>query len=902
MSTLSDWGRKAQKWQPFHKKGMNTSGEDAEQQRSIDDYHKAIDEFKAGGPAIYNQGGALNWEDQAAGPSLNFDDLGPAQKLGDSGLGNVSTDPAYHDHELAALKSLEDRANQGFTASDRAAMTQVENQTNRANQGRIAAIMQNQHARGMGGGGMDLMAQLQSSQNANEIAAMKALEQEGMMQDRQQKAAMDLGQMSSQLQGRDWQQAAAKAQAQDAINQFNVQNANQTALYNNQNRNQANQANWQYQNELDRYNNSNRNNAAQANWQRANQTADNNANAQAGYRQNVLAAQQGGSQVNYNYAADRLGRRMGQAAADDAANSDIMGAAGGIAGAAIGGLGTGGTPQGAMAGYMIGSGAGHAIGGIGRRRGYSRGGQIFDWNILNGDDNSMIGDPETADSVPISASHGEIVLPADVAKSPEASANFVANENKKNEDTNNFFDSMRSFLGIDDKKESENSRISKALPKPFVDKGLASDMRVSSADINPLVEQFQRSRGELDKKVYDALDRRKNLDYVNVAGNIGTDIANALRARYVMPNTWANMGKGHEVISAPDRKWDSSMLDKLSDREVSESLKQREMADKNLINTLGFQDKQDERVVRDKALDTTNNIAILNAMGKDPNLLMVYLAKKKDDGTITPNEELILQSLLKGGKCKSDMLRAPGLHGGVNLINPDDGTVKNIGGPDVAPRGSDPGKTLAPIEGESAAAYKARIGAITNEKEKKQALLQKKEQELHDAEAARWMRTNIVSKLTALYAKAEAEGHTGPFKGRIASLKQSMGIGSGDASNELQLEATRLANDYIRKMTGATVGQTASLLNESEQQRLMKVIPSGNMDHDLFPIAVKSFIAELDALVSEKRAAMGSAATSGSSVPSSGTRRLRKQVNPKTGAVRYLDENGNVVAGVHNGG
>jgi hypothetical protein len=290
--------------------GSGYSAEEAARAQAMAEQGAATDEFVAGGPGIYSAGDNL-----------------VTSGLGNSRMDGIKTNSRYQEAELAALKDLEDQSKNGFTASDRADMAKTEMEVNRANRGRLGAIQQNMQSRGMGGSGMDLVAQMQSAQDSQEIAALRALEREGMMQDRKQSATAKLGDLSSQLQGRDFNQEAQKAQAADAFARFNNQLANSTA---------------------------------EANWNRGNSTADRNVAAGTNFRGNVLSAKQGQAQQNYDYSADKQNRMMKADQEAEQRQAGNTGAIMGTAGAVFGGMKGG--PQGAQAGYTAGSGAGNMIG------------------------------------------------------------------------------------------------------------------------------------------------------------------------------------------------------------------------------------------------------------------------------------------------------------------------------------------------------------------------------------------------------------------------------------------------------------------------------------------------------------------------------------------------------------
>lgn len=203
-----------------------------EQKRALAEYQAAIDAYKNTPAAMQQVQGRLS-------PTT----------MDPSAMEGVATDPRFRENQLAALKALEQQSREGLTAMDRADMARTRNQVDSADRGRRGAIQQNMQARGMSGSGMELVSQMQGAQDANEIAAMRALETEGLMQSRKAQATRDLGQMSGQMQGQDFNQQAQRAQAADAIRRFNAEMSNGANQFNIQNAQGVNAANTGIQNQ-----------------------------------------------------------------------------------------------------------------------------------------------------------------------------------------------------------------------------------------------------------------------------------------------------------------------------------------------------------------------------------------------------------------------------------------------------------------------------------------------------------------------------------------------------------------------------------------------------------------------------------------------------------------------------
>lgn len=351
------------------------SGEEAATQDALRDFEGSISDFLAGGQAQYS-----------AGNPLELEQIGDLPQLGQSGMAGITTDPRYRDAEMSALAQLQEQAREGFSARDRADQVRNDMATSAANRGRIGAIQQNMQARGMSGSGMDLVAQMQSAQDSAQIDAIRALEREANQETARSRGAAAAGGLASQLQGRDFTQAAAKAQAQDVINRFNTQNSVNRTLQNNSIANQA----------------------RTSNWDRTNSTSDRNATASYDYRRDGMAAKQLGAKERTNAATDSMNRKLIDAEQKKRARqqkkSAILGMGGAAAGAYAGG------PQGAQTGYGVGSGIGQA---------FAHGGKIPG-------DAEHPGDDLRNDKVPIMASPGEIVVPRTAADSPLEAAAFAA--------------------------------------------------------------------------------------------------------------------------------------------------------------------------------------------------------------------------------------------------------------------------------------------------------------------------------------------------------------------------------------------------------------------------------------------------------------------------------------------
>ena len=158
-----------------------------------------------------------------------YADIDPAlasfDPISSSAYDDIALDPSTREAQMRALASLENIGDAGgMTAIDEANMNRALNQSGSQARGQREAVMQNMQARGLGGSGMELLAQLQANQAAQNQANQNSLDIAGMAQQRALDAIMQGGQMAGQMRGQDFEMEARRAAAKDAINQFNATN------------------------------------------------------------------------------------------------------------------------------------------------------------------------------------------------------------------------------------------------------------------------------------------------------------------------------------------------------------------------------------------------------------------------------------------------------------------------------------------------------------------------------------------------------------------------------------------------------------------------------------------------------------------------------------------------------
>lgn len=188
-----------------------------------------------------------------AGDEYQITDRGPVVYEGGeyddilSKFDDLSADPIGRQSQITSMGALQDIVDRGgMNLSDMANMNRVQTDVASADKGRREAMLQNMAQRGMGGSGMELLAQLQSSQAATDRASQAGMDQAGMMQDRALQSIMSRGDVGRQMTNDQWQRDAQKAQAQDAISQFNARNSLQNQQNTAQNQMRADVSNRDY--------------------------------------------------------------------------------------------------------------------------------------------------------------------------------------------------------------------------------------------------------------------------------------------------------------------------------------------------------------------------------------------------------------------------------------------------------------------------------------------------------------------------------------------------------------------------------------------------------------------------------------------------------------------------------
>jgi hypothetical protein len=149
-----------------------------------------------------------------------------------SAMEGISTDPALRTAQMDALASLQDLGKGGLTLQDKANLARIQSDQLATSRGQQEAIQQQAAARGVGGSGVALMAQMQAAQDAASRRSQSDLDVAGMAQNRALQALQQGGQLAGNIRGQQFGEQAQIANARDQIANFNAQARNQAGLFN----------------------------------------------------------------------------------------------------------------------------------------------------------------------------------------------------------------------------------------------------------------------------------------------------------------------------------------------------------------------------------------------------------------------------------------------------------------------------------------------------------------------------------------------------------------------------------------------------------------------------------------------------------------------------------------------
>ena len=229
---------------------------------------------------------------------------------------DIKLSPEYKEQGLEALNSLRGIADAGgATIMDKANLEQILSEVGQADRGRREAAKSRLGARGQLGSGLELLADLQSAQDANQTAHSTGLQTAAMAQQRALDAIRQGGDLANTMGQNEWTQQARKADARNVIENFNTTAQQEVARRNVAARNDAQRYNLDRSQEISNANVDLRNKEQQYNKELLQKEFDNKMSKATG-----MANARQGLAANYSANADRtagqwagVGSAIGQA-------------------------------------------------------------------------------------------------------------------------------------------------------------------------------------------------------------------------------------------------------------------------------------------------------------------------------------------------------------------------------------------------------------------------------------------------------------------------------------------------------------------------------------------------------------------------------------------------------------
>jgi hypothetical protein len=304
----------------------------------------------------------------------------------------LKVDPSTMQAEQRALEELNQVGEKGgMTDSMKAQLSSALDQVQTQEQGANAGILDQMAQRGIPTSLMATAAQMANNANQSRNANLGATQAAGQAEQEAISAMLNEGSLASQMHGQQYQEAANKAAAANAMQQWNAQATNT-----------ANLTNAGFQQQANAYNTQNKQDVSNQNTGLANYRTGYNANVPQTVFQDALskATGQAGAAQQYGNLTQQQGNQT----------AGINLGAINFANTAIGGMIN---PAGQISKQQV---QGPQFPGQGV--GYAEGGKVPGHA-------EVPGDSPRNDKVPALLSAGEIVVPRSIAPHPEAVKNFV---------------------------------------------------------------------------------------------------------------------------------------------------------------------------------------------------------------------------------------------------------------------------------------------------------------------------------------------------------------------------------------------------------------------------------------------------------------------------------------------
>lgn len=163
--------------------------------------------------------------DQFKVAGLESPQLEQAVDVGVSKMGQYKEDPRFKEAGINALQEMIKRSEQGLTAEDRLVSRQLQQEQERATQGKLAQIRQEAQMRGMGGAGAGLAAELSAAQSGAERGLTGAMQVGAQAQQAKMAALQQAAGQARDMRGSDLTAAQAIRGAEDEFARFKAQEA-----------------------------------------------------------------------------------------------------------------------------------------------------------------------------------------------------------------------------------------------------------------------------------------------------------------------------------------------------------------------------------------------------------------------------------------------------------------------------------------------------------------------------------------------------------------------------------------------------------------------------------------------------------------------------------------------------
>jgi hypothetical protein len=149
------------------------------------------------------------------------------QMMEGTAFSDISEDPRLREAQMASLQGLQDRAGEGYTIEDRAAIDALMGDILAQSRGAQEAMQQQYARRGMAGSGLEAGQRAIAQQSAIGNAARQGMQQAVGSRQAALQAMQGAGQLGGQIRGQEFGQKAQIAGEEDSLSRFNINQANQ---------------------------------------------------------------------------------------------------------------------------------------------------------------------------------------------------------------------------------------------------------------------------------------------------------------------------------------------------------------------------------------------------------------------------------------------------------------------------------------------------------------------------------------------------------------------------------------------------------------------------------------------------------------------------------------------------